>query len=47
VGCLRALYPCTQVVSGFEFIAEEMSLASKIADADLIITGEGCYDAQT
>ena len=32
---------------GFELVADLTKLESKIANADLVITGEGCLDRQT
>lgn len=32
---------------GVEVVAEQVSLADKVQDADLVITGEGCFDSQT
>ncbi len=34
-----------QAVSGFDYFAQHSGLASRIHAADLILTGEGCYDA--
>ncbi len=36
-----------EIVSGAEYIAEKCGLAEAIADADLVITGEGRFDSQT
>lgn len=36
-----------RLVSGFELVAEALSLREKIAAADLVITGEGALDSQT
>ena len=36
-----------RLVPGFELIADEVDLAERIADADLVITGEGHLDAQS
>lgn len=36
-----------RLVSGFELVAEALSLREKIAEADLVITGEGSLDVQT
>lgn len=36
-----------EIVSGFELIADEAGLAEAIADADLVITGEGQLDAES
>jgi glycerate kinase len=37
--------PRAGIVSGSHWIAEQLDLLAKIARADLIITGEGCFDA--
>jgi glycerate kinase len=34
-------------VSGFEVVAEAAGLADRIAAADLVVTGEGSFDAQS
>lgn len=36
-----------RLVPGFELVADELDLADAIADADLVITGEGHLDAQS
>ena len=36
-----------RIVSGFELVAEELDLAHQVADADLVITGEGFVDANS
>jgi glycerate kinase len=36
-----------QLVSGFDLVAEAINLRQRIAEADLVITGEGRLDAQT
>jgi len=36
-----------QLVNGFDLIAEEIQLADAIAEADLVITGEGRLDAES
>jgi len=36
-----------RVISGFDFVADELDLADSIAEADLVITGEGYLDAQS
>lgn len=36
-----------QIVSGFEVVAEAIGLRERIDKADLVITGEGSYDAQS
>ena len=36
-----------EIISGFELIAEELGLAEAIADADLVITGEGELDRES
>lgn len=36
-----------RLVDGFDFVAEELSLFDRIAEADLVITGEGFLDAQS
>jgi hypothetical protein len=35
------------LVPGFELVADELDLADAIADADLVVTGEGHLDAQS
>jgi glycerate kinase len=35
------------LMPGVDLVSEAVSLASKIADADLVITGEGCLDRQS
>ncbi|MFT5883135.1 MAG: glycerate kinase [Crocinitomicaceae bacterium] len=35
------------LVNGFEWLAAELKLGQRIADADVVITGEGSLDAQT
>ena len=48
MGGFRALFPeQTKVISGLDFIAQLCDLDSRIAKADLVITGEGSYDSQT
>lgn len=36
-----------RLVDGFEFVAEKLSLYDHIAEADLVVTGEGFLDAQS
>ena len=36
-----------ELQSGFEVVAEAIGLANAIAAADIVVTGEGCLDAQT
>ncbi len=36
-----------RIRSGFEIVAERIGLAAAIADADIVVTGEGRLDAQT
>lgn len=36
-----------EIISGFELIAEELGLAEAIADADLVISGEGQLDRES
>lgn len=36
-----------ELVSGFDLVADDLHLADAIADADLVITGEGYLDAQS
>lgn len=36
-----------QLVSGFDLVADAIGLSQRIAEADLVITGEGRLDAQT
>lgn len=36
-----------ELVSGFDLVAEELQLAEAIANADLVVTGEGYLDAQS
>ncbi|MEZ5215644.1 MAG: glycerate kinase [Ilumatobacteraceae bacterium] len=36
-----------ELLSGFSLIADELDLAERIADADLVVTGEGYLDAQS
>ncbi len=36
-----------EIVSGFDWIAERLGLEARVADCDLVITGEGAIDAQT
>ena len=36
-----------EIISGFELIADEAGLAEAIADADLVVTGEGQLDAES
>jgi glycerate kinase len=36
-----------QLVSGFDLVADAVNLRQRIAEADLVITGEGRLDAQT
>lgn len=43
---LRALLGA-QLRSGIDIVLESTDLSKKIADADLVITGEGCMDGQT
>lgn len=35
------------IVSGFELIAEELGLFEQIEEADVVVTGEGCLDAES
>ena len=44
---LRKLFPHCQTVSGGELVCELAALDKELADADLVITGEGTSDAQT
>ena len=36
-----------ELVSGFELVADELALAERIAEADLVVTGEGYCDTQS
>ncbi len=36
-----------EIISGFELIADELGLAEAIADADLVVTGEGQLDRES
>jgi glycerate kinase len=36
-----------ELVSGFEFVARVIDLERKVADADVVVTGEGSLDSQT
>ncbi len=36
-----------ELVSGFDLVADELQLAEAVADADLVVTGEGYLDAQS
>lgn len=36
-----------QIISGFELVAEELGLESRLGNADLVITGEGFLDAHS
>lgn len=36
-----------EIVSGFDWLADLLQLDEKIADCDLIVTGEGSFDAQS
>lgn len=36
-----------EIISGFELIAEELALAEAVAEADLVITGEGQLDRES
>jgi len=36
-----------ELVRGFDLVAERLGLADAVAEADLVITGEGCLDAQS
>ena len=48
MGGLKALMgDKVQIASGFDYIADLFELRMKIAESDLVITGEGCFDAQT
>lgn len=40
-------FAAAQLVSGFDLVAEAVNLRQRIAEADLVITGEGRLDAQT
>ena len=44
---LRKLFPHCQTISGGELLCELAGLDNQLADADLVITGEGASDAQT
>lgn len=44
---LRKLFPNCRTLSGGELICELAGLDRQLADADLVITGEGASDAQT
>ena len=44
---LRKLFPHCQTISGGELVCELAGLDQQLADADLVITGEGASDAQT
>jgi glycerate 2-kinase len=44
-GCIAFLN--ASVRSGFDVVAEAVSLADRVASADLVITGEGSYDSQS
>ncbi len=45
--CLRDRFRSLELVPGVELVMEETGLATKLAEADLVITGEGRVDAQT
>ena len=51
VGAFLALFghdnEQVKVVSGMDFVAELTNLEERIAESDLIITGEGSFDVQT
>lgn len=36
-----------QLVSGFDWLAEIAHIEDRIAEADLVVTGEGCFDSQS
>jgi glycerate kinase len=37
----------TRLMSGFEFVSSWLELDARIASADIVITGEGCFDASS
>lgn len=43
---ISAIWP-VQVVSGAAYVSELTGLAAALPDADLLITGEGCFDSQS
>ena len=48
MGALLALFgDRTSVVSGLDFVANLTDLKQKIAQSDLVVTGEGSFDLQT
>lgn len=46
-GGLMAGFPKARVLKGIEFIGQAVGLAERARDADIVITGEGCFDLQT
>lgn len=36
-----------ELLSGFDLVAEELELAERMQDVDLVVTGEGCLDAES
>ncbi|MGZ8528246.1 MAG: glycerate kinase, partial [Candidatus Limnocylindrales bacterium] len=45
--CLRDRFRSLELVPGVDLVAEETGLDAKLAEADLVVTGEGRIDAQT
>jgi glycerate kinase len=45
--CLRDRFKSLDLVPGVELVAEEIDLAGKLRQADVVVTGEGRIDAQT
>lgn len=44
---LSTLFPQAKLCSGADMVMEYNGLAGKMAAADLVVTGEGCFDGQT